>query len=923
MNKTRTENGLVDAVAGCNEAPCQEGRRGRARSGVRRVLTYAAGPALTLVVLLASMAACGIYPFGDHAFVARDGAIQYVGFYGWYHNVLTDGGSVCYSLSKSLGGATFGLFAYYLSSPLALLSAFFDPADSPKLFSLLAVMKLVAASFTCGFFLMKRFERESVALSLIGCAYALSAYSFTDGLNIMWLDGMALAPLVAWGVFRVVRGAGPAALFWSCAASIVCNWYIGYMTCLFAVVWFFVELALRRVGAGGKRLGVAAGAGAGGRAAAGGLGASGDLRLPSAGRVFARFCATMALAVGAGCAVLLPVAIEQITAAGIGSDSGFFATLSEGVGLLSPLALLQALVDSSASFAGATNAVAVPWALLVLVAAFFLVPGVPARAKAVLAGVVVLFVASFLFKPLDMVWTGFVRADSYNPRYYFLFLLALCVCAAWAVEALRRAPVQLRVAGTVVLAAALAVGCGRLATHGLSTTDLNGYASSSVSQYHDYMASLSQAHEQAEGASELGIVRMENAASSSVRAMRTAPAQSAVDKLSDMMTTGEYMALGDSSLSHYSSAGDGAMKELLGNLGYCLLPGSRGITTYHAPVFLADSLLGVEWVVDDDTPAGCEKISDVWLADGDGGVDAALYRNSFALGFGYAIPAAAASITWTSDPFDNQELLAALFSGKDCDGLYAAAQVDAADAAAAEQGAEAGAAAEGAGADAAQGDEGDETAHGTAVDESRSGAFRSFTVTAAASGPLYLWVASAPAGAEVSCDGESLQTTRSYESDTNIMYLGECEAGESVTVTLSVEGAAEAAFGATPVALEARPLDLARAEALLTEMRQGAFEPDVLEDGHIVGTFAGDGSTKLLLTIPATQGWKAYVDGREAEIEDVNGLIAIDAGAGEHTVELRYEAPGLAAGLALCVLSLATFSAWRAVAARRRRKSTQ
>ncbi len=913
------ENGLADAaaaadaVAGRNEAPCQEGRRARARSGARRVLTYAAGPALTLVVLLASMAACGIYPFGDHAFVARDGAIQYVGFYGWYHNVLTGGGSVCYSLSKGLGGATFGLFAYYLSSPLALLSAFFNPADSPRLFSLLAVLKLVAASFTCGFFLMKRFGRESVALSLIGCAYALSAYSFTDGLNIMWLDGMALAPLVAWGVFRVVRGAGPAVLFWSCAASIVCNWYIGYMTCLFAVVWFFVELALRRVGAGGKRLGVAAGAD--GRAGTGERAAASDLRLPSAGRVFARFCATMALAVGAGCAVLLPVAIEQITAAGIGSDSGFFATLSEGVGLLSPLALLQALVDSSASFAGATNAVAVPWALLVLAVAFFLVPGVPARAKAVLAGVIVLFVASFLFKPLDMAWTGFVRADSYNPRYYFLFLLVLCVCAAWAVEALRRAPAQLRLAGTVVLAAALAVGCGRLATHGLSTTDLNGYASSSVSQYHDYMASLSQAHEQAEETSELGIVRMENAASSSVRAMRTAPAESAVDKLSDMMTTGEYLALGDSSLSHYSSAGDGAMKELLGNLGYCLLPGSRGITTYHAPVFLSDSLLGVEWVVDDDAPAGCEKVSDVWLADGDGGVDAALYRNPSALGFGYAIPQTAASVAWTSDPFDNQELLAALLSGKDCDGLYASAQVGAVETDAAAQGAEAG---------AAQGDEADETAHGIAADESHSGAFRSFAVTAAASGPLYLWVASAPAGAEVSCDGELLQTTRSYESDTNIMYLGECEAGQCVTVTLSVEGAAgDAAFDATPVALEARTLDLARAETLLTEMRQGAFEPDVLEDGHITGTFSSNGSTKLLLTIPATQGWKAYVDGREAEIEDVNGLIAIDAGAGEHAVELRYETPGLAAGLVLCVLSLATFSAWRVAAVRRQRKAAQ
>ena len=76
------------------------------------LLAYLAGPALTLAVLLASMAWCGIFPFGDHAFLSRDGAIQYVGFYGWYHNVLAGQANLTYSLSKGMGGATFGLFAY-------------------------------------------------------------------------------------------------------------------------------------------------------------------------------------------------------------------------------------------------------------------------------------------------------------------------------------------------------------------------------------------------------------------------------------------------------------------------------------------------------------------------------------------------------------------------------------------------------------------------------------------------------------------------------------------------------------------------------------------------------------------------------------------------------------------------------------------
>ena len=42
--------------------------------------------------------------------------------------------------------------------------------------------------------------------------------------------------------------------------------------------------------------------------------------------------------------------------------------------------------------------------------------------------------ASFLYKPLDMVWTGFVRADAFNPRYAFLLHFALTLCASFAID---------------------------------------------------------------------------------------------------------------------------------------------------------------------------------------------------------------------------------------------------------------------------------------------------------------------------------------------------------------------------------------------------------------------------------------------------------------------------------------------------------
>lgn len=870
---------------------------------------YAAGPLLTFAVLLASMAWCGIYPFGDHAYVARDGAIQYVGYYGWYHNVLTGQASLTYSLSKGLGGATFGLFAYYLSSPLALLAVFFDASDSAKLFSLIAPVKLVLASFTCGYALIKRTGHRSVALSLLGCAYALSAYSFTDGLNVMWLDGMALAPLAVLGVYRLVRGGKVGLLFASCAFSIICNWYIGYMVCLFAVLWFLVELALRRDVAAAPAFGAvsvsghagpackpepeSASAAAPGRVAGKGTGARGASGLPSLPATFARFAAAMALAVGVGCAVLLPVAIEQLQSAGLGGDSGFFATLSEGVGLLDVRQLIAAMINPDASFAGATNAVAVPWVLLALAVAFFLLPRAGgARRKIAMGAVVALLIVSFLFKPLDMVWTGFVRADSYNPRYYFLFLFVLCLAAAWAVAAISDtlgskaqggmlARMASRRIATGALAVMLAAGTAVLATGGLSETDLNGYSSNSVSRYHDYMQQLSQAHEQAEQSSELGIVRMENAASSSVSAMRTTEPQSAVDALSSMMTTGEYMAFTDSSLSHYSSTADGSMKELLGSLGYCLLPGSRGISTYHSPLLLTDSLLGVEYVLDDEEPAGCTAVSDSIALPSSEGSDVRLYRNNGALGFGFGIPSQARSVSFGSDPFDNQELLIGELSGADASGLYVPEQATLSDAAG----------------------------------SNSDGAFEcTWNISVSQDGPLYLWVAAAPAGTRVACNGEFLQTTRSYEFDTNVMYLGEFKAGDSVSVCLSSSTAYSYAEGDVSV----RTLDAARAKEILAGMQASRLSLTRFDDGLIEGTFTAVAGQKLLLTVPATSGWTATVDGASAAVESINGLMAIETGEGEHTVLLSYETPGLAAGMAICVVSLVLFAAWMALRRYRR-----
>ena len=82
----------------------------------------------------------------------------------------------------------------------------------------------------------------------------------------------------------------------------------------------------------------------------------------------------------------------------------------------------------------------------------------------------------------------------------------------------------------------------------------------------------------------------------------------------------------------------------------------------------------------------------------------------------------------------------------------------------------------------------------------------------------------------------------------------------------------------------------------------GAEAPELLElEGNRVYAEMTLSEPKLLcFSIPYNKGWTAYVDGEKAEILPVNTMnLAVELGEGEHTVELRYQTPGLSAGAAV------------------------
>ena len=101
------------------------------------------------------------------------------------------------------------------------------------------------------------------------------------------------------------------------------------------------------------------------------------------------------------------------------------------------------------------------------------------------------------------------------------------------------------------------------------------------------------------------------------------------------------------------------------------------------------------------------------------------------------------------------------------------------------------------------------------------------------------------------------------------------------------------------------------------------FEEEVKELGtyHLENVEFGPDTVKgsidlkderyLLLSIPYSNGWKAYVDGKECEALQANQhYIALKLDVGRHDVELRYSTPGLKIGALVSTLSFATIAVY-------------
>ena len=178
-------------------------------------------------------------PFGSYSMLYSDMYHQYYPFFVQFRKALLSGDSLLYTWSVGMGMDYLGLIAYYLASPLNLLSVLVPERFLLEFFSLLVPIKLGLAGLFFGLFLKKTTGRDDLSLALFGSFYALSAWALGYQWNIMWLDTFALLPLVVLGMILLLREQKFILYTVSLFLSICANYYIGLFVCIFVFLLFF------------------------------------------------------------------------------------------------------------------------------------------------------------------------------------------------------------------------------------------------------------------------------------------------------------------------------------------------------------------------------------------------------------------------------------------------------------------------------------------------------------------------------------------------------------------------------------------------------------------------------------------------------------------------------------------------------------
>ena len=146
-----------------------------------------------------------------------------------------------------------------------------------------------------------------------------------------------------------------------------------------------------------------------------------------------------------------------------------------------------------------------------------------------------------------------------------------------------------------------------------------------------------------------------------------------------------------------------------------------------------------------------------------------------------------------------------------------------------------------------------------------------------------------------------------------IQAVGNLKAGDKVSIRTDYKKKHTGIFKAYCYSLNKEVFDEG-----VEILRKNVLKTTTVTDTAIKGTVTADKDGLLYTSIPYQTGWRAKVDGKDADITVLGGsMCGIELAAGEHTVEIYYIPVNFLMGLGVSAIGLAVFMLLIAVASKK------
>lgn len=852
-------------------------------------------PAVIMYLIYLAME---IHPFGDGTVLVLDLNGQYVYFFEALRNCVRGDGSLLYSFFRALGGEFVGIYAYYLASPLSYLVALFPAERIQEALLVIILLKTGLCGYTFGFYLHKHTTHPNKVMTVAFAAmYALCSYAVVHQNNLMWIDALIWLPILVWSIEELIKKRHYKMFVISLSMTMLSNYYIGYMVCIFSLVYFFYYYFSQDpkvLNPHGKRTHLF--------------------------RAFVRF-ALFALLSAAIAAFIIFGAYYSLT---FGKSTFSDPNWSFRVKF--------DFLDFFTKFLpGAYDTVrpeGLPFVYcglltLLMLPVYFTSRSVSTREKLASLFLIGFFFLSFLASPLDLIWHGFQNPNWLNYRYSFMLCFMLLVMAYRGFGNLRQVTdkfllgisafivlfvvvaqketyktylvsseklktletVWLTILVTVVLLALLcirmrmknpvkrenltgilaAVICLEIFCNSLACVVQfdEDVSYSRYSSYNNFVQGLrpvvNRVHEE-----DSGFYRME----------KTMHRKS-----------NDNMALKIRGLSNSTSTLNAETIAFLNTLGYTA---RSHLSSYRGGTPVSDSLLGLRYLIDYKDSETFDGLYEERFTEG----NYTAYYNPYALSLAYGVDGSIRNYNAADYQtfFERMNALTGTMLGEKSVPLflpiydYQSSHANCSVSSSVFQ-----------------------NTYTPATDGSTS--CFTYTIYADADGEYYFYTpvrSAKPTTLAVNGDtrGEYLG------GDTNhIISLGYFEEGDEIAVTITLKEDAISVLNGYAYFWR---LDMTAFEDAFSRLKanpQFVIDEDFSDDdltGSITTTTADQ---TILTTIPYDKGWKVLVDGQEVETyETLNALVAFDIeDAGEHTLELKYRPRIYTVGAVLSVTGVSLF----------------